>query len=48
MIDWGFVFLFFFVLPFWTTAKIYVKVDAIGSMLATLMIHTARRKNGVT
>lgn len=45
MIDWGFVFLFFFVLyTFWTTAKIYVKVDAIGSMLATLMIHTAKTK----
>jgi len=45
MIDWGFVFLFFFVLyTFWTVAKIYVKVNAIGSMLATLMIHTAKTK----
>lgn len=45
MIDWGFAFLLFFVLyTFWTTAKIYVKVDAIGNMVATLMIHTARTK----
>ena len=45
MIDWGYAFLLFFVLyTFWTTAKIYVKVDAIGSMLATLMIHTAKTK----
>ena len=43
MIDWGFAVLFFFVLyTFWTVAKIYVKVDAIGNMLATLMIHTAK------
>ena len=45
MIDWGFAVLFFFVLyTFWTVAKIYVKVDAIGNMLATLMIHTAKTK----
>ena len=45
MIDWGFAVLFFFVLyTFWTVAKIYVKVDAIGNMLATLMIHAAKTK----